>query len=56
MGLLNFYYFQHSHDIVSFFFTATNFFVITFALVMMCVYVLLAKRRLSAPGLRPDPR
>ena len=56
MGLLNFYYFRHSEHIVSFFFTAPNFFVLTFALVMMCVYVLLAKRRLTAPGLRPEPR
>jgi membrane protein YdbS with pleckstrin-like domain len=31
-----------------FFFTAPNFFVITFALVVVWVYVVLAKRRLSA--------
>jgi hypothetical protein len=49
MGLLSFYYFRHPHNIFAFFFTATNFFVIAFALVMMCVYVVLAKRRLSAP-------
>jgi hypothetical protein len=53
MGLVNFYYFRHPHNIFSFFFTATNFFVVTFALAMMCVYVLLAKRRLTTPGLRP---
>jgi hypothetical protein len=61
MGLLNSYYFQHSQAIVAFFFTAPNFFVIIFALVMTWVYVVLAKRRLSASGLLPssqvnDPR
>jgi hypothetical protein len=56
MGLLNYYYFQHSDAIVSFFFSATNFFIMTFAPVMMWVYVVLARRRLSASGLDPDPR
>ncbi len=48
MGLLNSYYFQHPHASVLFFFTAVNFFVIIFCLVMMSVYVWLAKRQLSA--------
>ena len=37
-----------------FFISAPNLFVIVFALVMMWVYVTLAKRRLSDPGLLPD--
>ena len=49
MGLLNAYHFRHPEDIVKFFTTAPNLFVITFALVMMWVYIHLAKRRLSAP-------
>jgi hypothetical protein len=47
MGLLNGYYFRHREAMVEFFFTAANFFVITFTLVMMSVYGWLAKRRLS---------
>lgn len=46
MGLLNRYYFLHPKPIESFFFTAPNFFVVTFALVVVWVYVLLAGRRL----------
>ena len=46
MGLLHAYYFRHPRDLSTFFFTATNFFVITFALVAVWVYVALAKRRL----------
>jgi hypothetical protein len=51
MGLLHSYYLRHSGAMVAFFFTAPNFFVIIFALVMMWVYTVLAKRRLSASGL-----
>ena len=54
MGLLNGYYFRHPRGIFSFFISAPNLFVITFALVMMWVYVVLAKRRLSASGFLPD--
>ena len=56
MGLLNSYHFRHREAIVSFFFSAPNVFIITFALVMMWVYVALAKRRLSASGPLPDTR
>jgi hypothetical protein len=51
MGLLNAYHFLHPREIVYFFTTAPNLFIITFALVMMWVYIVLAKRRLSASGL-----
>jgi len=47
MGLLHSYYYRHPRDLGIFFFTATNFFVITFALVAVWVYVALAKRRLG---------
>jgi hypothetical protein len=47
MGLLHAYYFRHPRDLGTFFLTATNFFVITFALVTVWVYVALAKRRLG---------
>ena len=46
MGLLHSYYFRHPRDLGIFFFTATNFFAIIFALVAMWVYAALAKRRL----------
>jgi hypothetical protein len=49
MGLLHFYRFRHPRDLSAFFFTAPNFFVLTFALVAVWVYVLLASRRLG-PG------
>ncbi len=52
MGLLNSYNFRYPRGIFHFFISATNLFIITFALVMMWVYVALAKRRLSAS----DPR
>jgi hypothetical protein len=48
MGLLNIYYFHHPHAIRVFFFTAPNFFVITFALVVVWVYAVLAQRRLRS--------
>ena len=54
MGLLNAYHFLHPEDIVKFFTTAPNLFVITFALVMMSVYIHLAKRRLSASDVLRD--
>jgi hypothetical protein len=48
MGFLQVYYFRHPRAILRFFFTAPNFFVVTFALVVVWVYVLLAKRRLES--------
>lgn len=48
MGLLNMYYFRHPHAIREFFFSAPNFFVITFALVVVWVYSVLAQRRLRS--------
>ena len=48
MGLLQMYYFRHPHAIRAFFFTAPNFFVVTFALVVVWVYAALAQRRLRA--------
>jgi low affinity Fe/Cu permease len=48
MGLLHVYKFQHPWEISAFFFTAPNFFVVTFALVVVWVYVVLAKRRLES--------
>jgi hypothetical protein len=48
MGLLHAYRFRHPQAIKAFFFTAPNFFVIIFALVVMWVYVMLARRRLRA--------
>jgi hypothetical protein len=53
MGLLNAYHFLHPRDILYFSITAPNLFIITFASVMMWVYSLLAKRRLSTSGLLP---
>jgi len=48
MGLLNSYYFHRPRVLYYFFITAPNLFIITFALVMIWVYIALAKRRLSA--------
>ena len=48
MGLLNDYHFRHPRGLYYFFITAPNLFIITFALVMIWVYIVLAKRRLSA--------
>jgi hypothetical protein len=48
MGFLHAYRFRHPEAIKAFFFTAPNFFVITFALVVVWVYVMLARRRLQA--------
>jgi hypothetical protein len=46
MGLLHIYHFRHPHAIRAFFFSAPNFFVVTFAVVVMWVYAVLAQRRL----------
>jgi hypothetical protein len=54
MGLLHSYHFRHPRGLYVFFISAPNLFIITFALVMMWVYVTLAKRRLSGSGLLPD--
>jgi hypothetical protein len=48
MGLLQIYYFRHPHAIKAFFFSATNFFVVTFALVVVWVYAAFAQRQLRA--------
>jgi hypothetical protein len=48
MGVLRDYYFRHRWRPRTFLFTAPNFFVVTFALVAVWVYVVLAKRRLSS--------
>jgi hypothetical protein len=52
MGFLHPYYYRHPRELGTFFFTAPNFFVITFALVTVWVYVALAKRRLFKSGRR----
>jgi hypothetical protein len=52
MGLLHMHYFRHTQALRGFFVTAPNFFVLTFALVTVWVYVVLAKRRLAAT---PEP-
>jgi hypothetical protein len=49
MGFFNMYYFHHPHAIRAFFFSAPNFFVITFAVVVVWVYAVLAQRRLGPP-------
>jgi hypothetical protein len=48
MGLLNRYGLRHPEAVRAFFFTAPDFFVISFALVVVWVYSALAKRRLAA--------
>jgi hypothetical protein len=48
MGLLNIYHFRHPRAIREFFFSAPNFFVIAFALVVVWVYSVLARRRLRS--------
>ncbi len=48
MGLLQIYYFRHPRAIRAFFFSAPNFFVVTFALVVVWVYAMLAQRRLRS--------
>jgi hypothetical protein len=48
MGFLNMYYFHHPHAVWAFFFSAPNLFVVTFALVVVWVYAVLARRRLRS--------
>jgi hypothetical protein len=48
MGLLQIHYFRHPHAIRAFFFSAVNFFVVTFAVVVVWAYAALAQRRLRA--------
>jgi hypothetical protein len=48
MGLLHVYYFRHTRALRTFFFTAPNFFVVTFALVVVWVYAELARRGLQS--------
>jgi hypothetical protein len=48
MGLLHVYKFRHPRDLSAFFFTAPNFFVVTFALVVIWVYVRLAEKRMRS--------
>ena len=48
MGFLHRYRFHHLRPVEEFFFTAPNFFVITFALVAVWIYIALADRRLRA--------
>jgi hypothetical protein len=47
MGLLNLNHFRNPWAVRDFFFSAVNFFTITFALVVVWTYVVLARRRLS---------
>jgi hypothetical protein len=55
MGFLHTYYYRHPREPETFFFTAPDFFVITFALVAVWTYVALAKGRLLKPGARGLP-
>jgi hypothetical protein len=48
MGLLHLYRFRHPVELRAVFFSAPNFFVVSFALVVVWVYSALAKRRLAA--------
>ena len=47
MGLLHLYYFHHPEAARAFFFTAPNSFVVSFALVVVWLYSVLARRRLA---------
>jgi hypothetical protein len=47
MGLLHIYYLRHPDAARAFFFTAPNFFAISFALVVVWLYSALARRRLA---------
>jgi hypothetical protein len=49
MGLLHHFYFRHPAAIGQFFFSAPNFFAVSFALVVVWGYVVLAQRRLDWP-------
>jgi hypothetical protein len=55
MGLLHAYHFLHPRDMLEFFISAPSLFVMSFALVMMWVYIQLSKRRLAASGVLPGP-
>jgi hypothetical protein len=48
MGFLHLYRLQHPVELRAFFFSAVNFFAISFALVVVWLYSALAKRRLAA--------
>jgi hypothetical protein len=48
MGFLHVYHLHHRDELKVFFFTAPNIFVVTFALAVVWVYVLLARRRLQS--------
>jgi hypothetical protein len=48
MGFLHLYRLRHPEAVRAFFFSAPNFFVISFALVVVWLYSALAKRRLEA--------
>jgi hypothetical protein len=52
MGFLHVYRLHHRQELKVFFFTAPNFFVITFALVVVWAYVMLARRRLGKLDVR----
>ncbi len=56
MGLLSGYYFLHPRILYDMFISAPNVYLIVFAPVMMWVYTVLAKRRLSASAGLADPR
>jgi hypothetical protein len=47
MGFFDVYYLHHRQELKVFFFTAPNFFVLTFALAVVWAYVMLARRRLG---------
>jgi hypothetical protein len=55
MGLLSGYYFVHPQILYYMFISAPNVYLIVFAPVMMWVYTVLAKRRLSASAAVADP-
>ena len=48
MGFLHVYHLHHRDELKVFFFTAPNIFVVTFALAVVWVYVMLARRRLQS--------
>ena len=56
LGLLSGYYFLHPQILYDMFISALNVYLISCALVMMWVYTVLAKRRLSAAGALADMR
>jgi hypothetical protein len=56
LGLVSGYYFLHPQILYDMFISGPNVFLIAFAPVMMWVYTVLAKRRLSAAAIVADPR